>query len=196
MRKLGIAIERQGYLQDEAISLFALKDAKMFTSWLDYHGVPHSLGNDGRIEVRIYAIRLLGPLARFIEHKDKDYVSEEYDLWKVDPKLFDTASFISWLAGTESNEELLEEAYRIWETGLELGIYELSMDEDELRDVNGNYYIGHFPSLAALLFEIRGTEALAGYDDYLDEGLALADIPEKLGIVEKGGYWFYRRTWE
>lgn len=192
MRKFGIGIERQGYLQNEAISLFALKDARMFTSWLDYHGVPHSLSNDGRIEVRVYAIRLLGPLAHFIEHKDKDYVSEEYDLWKVDPKLFAVASFIRRIAGSESNEELLDEAYAIWATGLELGLYDVSMSEDELLETTRRLYVGHFPSIAALLIHEREDAGVGeDYEELFDEEkLGIGDIPEFIGLAGRNGYWF------
>lgn len=193
MRKFGIGIERQGYLQDEAIDVLSLCDYRMFTSWLDHYEVPHFIRDDGRIEVRIYVIRLYGPLSRFIEHPDAEYETDDYDLWLVDPKLFEVSSFVSRLAGSRSCQPLLEEAFAIWQAGLDCGIFDLSMGVLDLEDGLRRWYAGHFPSIAALLIDVDRKEHGCGYDDLLDDGVALEEIPSRLSLVGRDGYWFYKR---
>ena len=155
MERFSIAIERLGYLQEESVDLFSLVDADVFASWLDHFEVPHALRTDGTIEVRIYSICVPSPLERYIAHEDEDYSSEDYDLWTVDPAIFEAAAFIRQIAGTEVVTELIDEAYGIWTAGTALGAFSPTMDRDELEEAFGQLYRGHYASVAALLVQTR-----------------------------------------
>lgn len=192
MERFSIAIERLGYLQEESVDLFSLVDADVFTSWLDHFEVPHALRSDGTIEVRIYSICVPSPLERYIAHEDEDYSSDDYDLWTVDPALFETAAFIRQIAGTEIITELIDEAYGIWSAGIALGAFSPTMDRNELEEAYGRLYRGHFASVAALLVQNQELYAGCGFDDVIpNRTTALNDIPALLGIVGKDGFWFH-----
>lgn len=192
MERFSIAIERLGYLQEESVDLFSLVDADVFASWLDHFEVPHALRTDGTIEVRIYSICVPSPLERYIAHEDEDYSSEDYDLWTVDPAIFEAAAFIRQIAGTEVVTELIDEAYGIWTAGIDLGAFSPTMDRVELEAAFGRLYRGHYASVAALLVQNQELYAGCGFDDVIpDRATAVDDIPALLGIVGKDGFWFH-----
>lgn len=195
MERFSIAIERLGYLQEESVDLFSLVDADVFASWLDHFEVPHALRTDGTIEVRIYSICVPSPLERYIAHEDEDYSSDDYDLWTVDPAIFEAAAFIRQIAGTEVVTELIDEAYGIWTAGTALGAFSPTMDRDELEEAFGQLYRGHYASVTALLVQNQELYAGCGFDDVIpDRTTAVDDIPALLGIVGKDGFWFHDVT--
>ena len=197
MYRLHIEIERDGYLQEESTNLLSLKSAEMFEAWLDHYGIEHSKHNDGMIEVRIYSMGVSASLLNmFLIHNDKEYTTDDYDLWLVDPHLFEVANFIETAAGTDMYSPLLNEALTMWNSGLVIGTLNPGMSYDEMSSYFKGLYIGHFASKeAALINLLNENELFIDNETIRHEGdeAVLDRILEENNIAEVNGYYFYKR---
>lgn len=194
MYRLEIGIEREGYLQEVSIPLMSLRTREMFEAWLDSYGIEHTYRKEGYLEVRVYAIRLENELlSRFLIHDDKDYTTDDYDLWLVNPRLFDVCSFIVSATGTDFYTPLINEMLDVWDTGIELGVFSFTMNRDELKKTYEDRYIGHFASRQAALIQLEKECIIFVEDVDIDNNLefVMAGILHQNEIVEKHGHYFF-----
>lgn len=194
MYRLEISIEMQGYLQTESTPLMSLRNRGMFEAWLDSYGIHHTYLEKGLIEVRVYDINLgSDALSKFLIHDDKDYTTDDYDLWYVNPRLFDVCSFLASASGTDIYTPLLDEMIDVWSAGLELGVFSYAMSKDELMEAYKDNYIGHFASKQAALIQLEKDCILFVEDADIDSNLdfVMAGILHQNEIVEKNGHYFF-----
>lgn len=198
MYRLYIEIERDGYLQEESTNLLSLKSAEMFEAWLDHYSVEHSRQDNGMIEARIYSMGVSASLLNmFLIHNDKEYKTDDYDLWLVDSHLFEVTNFIETVAGTDMYSPLLNEALSVWNTGIITGVLTVGMSYDEMSSYFKGLYIGHFASKEAALINLLNENEICIDNEIIrheDDESVLDRILKENNIAEVNGYYFYKRA--